>query len=121
MSNVHVIILPTCTTCKRALKWLDAHNINYTTQNVREQPPTREALSRILTTSGLPFKKLFNTSGKAYKEQHVSQQIKDGMTEDAALDLLASDGMLVKRPILEGDKGVLIGFKEDEWEAYFSA
>ena len=110
---------PPCTTCKKAKAWLDAHSIAYEARHIKEQNPTYEELSQWLTQSGLPVKKFFNTSGLLYKEMQLKDKL-ISMSEDEQLKLLASNGMLVKRPIvLEGEK-VLVGFKEAEWEEKLS-
>ena len=106
---------PPCSTCKKAKTWLDAHGLSYIPRHIKEENPSYEELKRWQQISGLPLKKFFNTSGLLYK----SMQLKDklpGMTEDEQLRLLASDGMLVKRPIVVAEDGkVLTGFKETEW------
>lgn len=110
------ICYPKCTTCQKAQAWLDARGIAYTRRLIREENPTRAELGRWHAASGLPLKRFFNTSGTLYKELNLKDRL-PGMTEAEQLDLLATDGMLVKRPILlTGDK-VLAGFKEAEWAA----
>lgn len=109
------ICYPKCTTCQKAKKWLDANNIPYAERHIKEQNPSAPELIEWQKKSGLPMQKFFNTSGLLYK----SLQLKDklpGMSEAAMADLLATDGMLVKRPILLADDRVLIGFKEAVWE-----
>lgn len=104
-----------CTTCKRALKWLDENGIEYDLIDIKEDNPSREVLADAYEKSGLPLKRFFNTSGMLYREMGLSKKLKD-MSEDDQLDLLATDGMLVKRPLLiDGDK-VLVGFKEEQWK-----
>ena len=106
---------PPCSTCQKAKKWLDAKGVEYTDRHIKEQNPTYEELKTWYTMSGLPLKKFFNTSGLLYKSMNLKEKLPT-MTEEEQLRLLASDGMLVKRPILvKGDK-VLTGFKEAEWE-----
>ncbi len=105
---------PKCTTCKKTVKWLDDNNIEYTSRHIKDENPTYDELKEIYTASGLPIKKLFNTSGMLYRSLGLKDKL-DTMSEDDMLKLLASDGMLVKRPILITDKKVLIGFKEDTW------
>ena len=104
-----------CTTCKKALKWLDDNGIKYEYRHIVEENPTKDELKNWYEKSGLPLKKFFNTSGLKYKELNLKDRIPQ-MTEEEIFDLLSTDGMLVKRPILiSGDK-VLVGFKEEEWE-----
>lgn len=106
---------PPCTTCKKAKAWLDAHNVSYEDRHIKEQNPTYEELKAWYEKSGLPLKKFFNTSGLLYKSLSLKDKLPT-MSEEEQLRLLASDGMLVKRPILvQGDK-ILTGFKEAEWE-----
>ena len=104
-----------CTTCQKAKKWLEDRGIAFTERPIREQPPTAEELRAWLQASGLPLKRFFNTSGMQYRELGLSKKLPD-MSEDEQLALLATDGMLVKRPLLVGDGFVLTGFKEAEWE-----
>lgn len=106
---------PPCSTCKRARKWLDDHQISYEARHIKEQNPTVSELETWYKKSGLPLKKFFNTSGNLYKEMNLKDRL-PGMSEAEQLELLASDGMLVKRPIVVGDEVVLVGFKEGEWE-----
>ena len=103
-----------CSTCMKALKWLDEHNISYEERTIKEENPTYEELKEWYTKSGLPLKKFFNTSGMLYKEMGLKDKLKD-MSEDEQLKLLATDGMLVKRPLVIGDDFVFTGFKEKEW------
>ena len=105
---------PKCTTCQKAKKWLDENHIAYALRDIKAETPTYDELSAWYHRSGLPLKKFFNTSGLLYK----SMQLKDklpGMSEDEMLKLLATDGMLIKRPLLVGDGFVLVGFKEAQW------
>ncbi|MBR3786734.1 MAG: arsenate reductase family protein [Firmicutes bacterium] len=104
-----------CTTCKKALKWLDEQGIAYDLIDIKENNPSREELVKWHAMSGLPLKKFFNTSGQIYRQMELSKKLPD-MTEEAQLDLLATDGMLVKRPLVVGEDYVLTGFKEAEWE-----
>lgn len=105
---------PKCSTCQKAKKWLDAHNITYTDRHIVEDNPTYEELKEWYNKSGLPLKKFFNTSGLIYKEMQLKDKLPD-MSEEEQLKLLATNGMLVKRPlIIDGDQ-VLTGFKEAEW------
>jgi arsenate reductase len=113
--NMKVLCYPKCGTCKKALKWLDDNGIKYEYRHIVEENPTKDELKNWYEKSGLPLKKFFNTSGLKYKELNLKDRIPQ-MTEEEIFDLLSTDGMLVKRPILiVGDK-VLVGFKEEEWE-----
>lgn len=104
-----------CTTCKKALKWLDEQGVSYELIDIKENNPSREELAAWHAMSGLPLKKFFNTSGQIYRQMELSKKLPD-MSEEAQLDLLATDGMLVKRPLVVGEDYVLTGFKEAEWE-----
>ena len=104
-----------CTTCKKALKWLDDRNIAYELTDIKTDHPDEDTLRRYYAASGLPLKRFFNTSGIPYREMELSKKL-PAMSEDEQFALLASDGMLVKRPLLVGDGFVLTGFKESEWE-----
>ena len=104
-----------CTTCQKARKWLDEQGIAYEERPIKEQNPTAEELQQWHQRSGLPLKKFFNTSGLQYKALGLKDKL-PAMSEDEQLELLATDGMLVKRPILVGDGFVLVGFREAEWE-----
>ena len=106
---------PKCTTCQKAKKWLDSHNISYTERHIKEENPTLEELTQWYKASGLPLKKFFNTSGMLYREMGLKDKLAD-MPEEEQLILLASDGMLVKRPIIVKGDTVLTGFREKEWE-----
>ena len=103
-----------CSTCNKALKWLDANGIKYESLDIKEQHPDKNTVKELNKRSGLPLKKFFNTSGKLYREMELSKRLPD-MSDDEVLDLLASDGMLVKRPLLVTDNAVFAGFKEDAW------
>ena len=103
-----------CTTCKKALKWLDDHGVSYTLLDIKNEHPDEDSLRKYYAMSGLPLKRFFNTSGIPYRELGLSRKLPD-MTEDEQLALLATNGMLVKRPLVVGDDFVLTGFKEDEW------
>ena len=98
-----------CSTCMKALKWLEAHNVEFEERAIKEENPTYEELKEWYTMSGLPLKKFFNTSGMIYKQMNLKDKLKE-MTEDDQLKLLATDGMLVKRPLVIGDNFVLTGF-----------
>ena len=111
-----VICHKTCTTCKKAKQWLADNGFEYEERDVKTENPIREELQKWYEMAGLPIKRWFNTSGNLYKEYNLKEKLPN-MTVEEQLDLLATDGMLVKRPILlEGDT-VLVGFKEKEWEA----
>ncbi len=103
-----------CTTCRKALKWLDDNGMEYSAVDIKEDHPDEEALRGYYSMSGIPLKQFFNTSGLLYREMELSKKLKD-MSEDEQFALLASDGMLVKRPLAIGDGFVLTGFKEKEW------
>ena len=110
------ICYPKCTTCQRAEKWLKDNGISYEFRDIKTDNPTLEELTEWYKKSGLPLKKFFNTSGLLYKSLDLKNKI-PSMSEDEMLNLLSTDGMLVKRPLLIGDGFVLVGFKEDEWRA----
>ena len=105
---------PKCTTCQKARKWLDDHAVDYTDRHIKEQNPTYEELDAWQQDSGLPLKKFFNTSGLLYKSLELKDKLPT-MSREEQLKLLASDGMLVKRPLIVKDDLVLTGFKEAEW------
>jgi len=105
---------PRCTTCKKALKWLEDHGVGHTVADIRADHPDEETLRGYYALSGLPLKRFFNTSGIPYRELGLSAKL-PSMTEDEQLALLATDGMLVKRPLVVGDGFVLTGFREEEW------
>ena len=106
---------PKCSTCQKAKKWLDSHEIEYTERHIVEENPTYEELKEWHQKSGLPLKKFFNTSGMLYKEMKLKDKLPE-MSEDEQLKLLATNGMLVKRPVLVAEDKVLVGFKEAEWK-----
>ena len=108
------ICYPKCTTCQKAKKWLDDNNIEYELRDIKENNPNFEELSKWYKISGLPLKKFFNTSGLLYKSMGLKDKL-SAMSEEKQLRLLATDGMLVKRPLLIGEDYVLVGFKEKEW------
>ncbi|MGN0334959.1 MAG: arsenate reductase family protein [Lachnospiraceae bacterium] len=105
---------PKCSTCQRAKKWLDANHVEYTDRHIKEENPTMEELKEWHAKSGMPLKKFFNTSGLLYKEMKLKDRL-PAMTEEEQYELLASDGMLVKRPIIITEDDVLTGFKEEAW------
>jgi arsenate reductase len=111
---IKFICYPKCTTCQRAKKWLDDNNIEYELRDIKLDNPTLKELTEWYKKSGLPLKKFFNTSGLLYKSLDLKNKLPT-MTEDEMLKLLATDGMLVKRPIIIGADFVLVGFKEVEW------
>ncbi|MBE6500963.1 MAG: arsenate reductase family protein [Methanobrevibacter thaueri] len=106
---------PKCSTCRKAKKWLDEHNIDYDSRHIIDDNPAADELRKWWEISDLPLKRFFNTSGMKYRELKLKDKLPD-MSEDEQLNLLATDGMLVKRPILVGDDVVLVGFKVKEWE-----
>lgn len=106
---------PKCTTCKKAKKWLDEHGIEYVDRHIVEESPTAEELAAWRERSGLPLRRLFNTSGIKYRELGIKAKLDAGMSEEDAFALLATDGMLVKRPLVVADDFVLVGFKEEQW------
>ena len=110
------ICYPKCTTCQKARKWLDENKIEYDLRDIKLENPTLEELTEWHRKSGLPLKKFFNTSGLLYKSLDLKNKLPE-MSESEMLKLLATDGMLVKRPILVGEDFVLVGFKESEWSA----
>ncbi len=106
---------PKCSTCQKAKKWLDENGVAYTDRHIKDENPTYEELKEWYRRSSLPLKRFFNTSGLLYKSMQLKDKLPD-MTEDEQLRLLASDGMLVKRPLIVADGFVLTGFKTAEWE-----
>ena len=115
MKMIEFICYPKCTTCQRAKKWLDDNNIEYVLRDIKTDRPLPEELEEWHRKSGLPLKKFFNTSGLLYKSMELKSKLPE-MSEEEMLKLLASDGMLVKRPLLIGGDFVLVGFKEDEYD-----
>ena len=105
---------PKCSTCRKAKKWLDAHNVEYTDRHIVENNPTYDELKEWYEKSDLPLKKFFNTSGILYREMQLKDNL-SAMSDEDKLKLLATDGMLVKRPLIVSDNVVLTGFKEAEW------
>lgn len=114
------VCYPKCSTCKKARKWLDESNVEYTLRDIKTDNPTAEELKTWWKISGLPLKRFFNTSGNIYKEMKLKDKLPE-MSEEEQLALLATDGMLVKRPILVGKDKVLVGAKEKEWEEYLKS
>ncbi len=103
-----------CTTCKKALKWLEDNKIEHTVIDIKANHPDEDTLRALHKKSGLPLRKFFNTSGQLYREMELSKKLQD-MSEDEMFGILASDGMLVKRPLLVTETAVIPGFKEDAW------
>lgn len=115
-----VLCHPRCSTCKRALAWLDAHGIAYTYRDIVRENPTADELAAWQVASGLPVRRLFNTSGRLYRERQVKARLDAGMSDEDARALLATDGMMVKRPLVVGTRSdgtpfVLVGFREPQW------
>lgn len=110
------VCYPKCSTCRKAQAWLDSHGLTYTLRDIKENNPSREELAQWHDRSGLSLRKFFNTSGLLYKSLSLKDRL-PGMTEDEQLDLLSTDGMLVKRPILVTETAVLVGFREADWAA----
>ena len=109
-----IVCYKKCSTCQKALKWLQGSNIAFQERPIREENPSKEELALWQERSGLPLKKFFNTSGSLYKEMNLKEKL-PSMSREEQLALLASDGMLVKRPLLVADSFVLVGFREEEW------
>lgn len=106
---------PKCSTCQKAKKWLESHQVDYDDRHIVENNPTKDELKNWIAKSDKPIKKFFNTSGMLYRELELKDKLPK-MTENEQLEVLASNGMLVKRPLVVGDDFVLAGFKEKEWE-----
>lgn len=116
MGKILFVQYPKCGTCQKAAKWLKEHNVTVDSRNIVENNPTELELTEWINKSGLPITKFFNTSGKIYKEENIKDRVKNDSTKDL-IKLLATNGMLVKRPIIVTDQAVLVGFKEDEWRS----
>ena len=116
MNSILFLEYPKCSTCKKAKKWLDDHGISYEDRHIVEDNPSADELKLWQKRSGLPLRRFFNTSGMLYRELGVKKRFDDGMTDDEAFDLLATNGMLVKRPLVIGEDFVLVGFKEAQWQ-----
>ena len=114
-NTILVLCYSRCSTCKKALKWLDDHHIAYESRDIKEENPSEDELATWHARSGLPIRRFFNTSGMVYREKNVKSKLDAGMTDDDAYKLLATDGMLVKRPLVIGSDFVLTGFREPEW------
>ena len=110
---------PKCSTCQKAKKWLEANSINYEDRHIVEETPTKEELEKWIKLSGKEIKRFFNTSGLKYKELNLKEKLLN-MSDKEKIQLLSSDGMLIKRPLLISKDAVLIGFKEREWKEYFN-
>ncbi|MGJ9457522.1 arsenate reductase family protein [Oceanobacillus sp. CF4.6] len=106
---------PNCGTCKNAKKWFETNNVDYTSVHIVEESPSKEEIMNLMEKSDLPAKKFFNTSGKKYRELSIKDKIKDASTEEMA-EILASDGMLIKRPIVTDGEIVTVGFKEETFQ-----
>ena len=106
---------PNCGTCKKAKKWFDEHNVEYNSIHIVEETPSKEEILNLIEKSGLPAKKFFNTSGKKYRELNIKEKIQDAQVDQMA-EILASDGMLIKRPIVTDGERVTVGFKEEEFQ-----
>ena len=115
MKDLLFIEYPQCTTCKKAKKWLEEHAVSYTDRNIKEENPSADELKQWHEKSGLPLKRFFNTSGMLYREMGLKDKL-PSMSDEEQYELLATDGMLVKRPILVTEDKVLTGFREKEWE-----
>ena len=110
-----LIQYPPCSTCKKAKNWLDENGVKYDLRNIKEENPTYDELKEWHKRSGLPLKRFFNTSGMLYKSMELKNKL-DDMSEDEQLKLLATDGMLVKRPLIIAEDFILVGFRQKEWE-----
>lgn len=106
---------PKCSTCRKAKTWLETNGLNFQEVNITEAPPSAEELSKMIAASGLELKKFFNVSGTKYRELNLKDKLPE-MSEEEQVSLLASDGMLIKRPLVFGDDKVTVGFKEEEFE-----
>lgn len=114
MSTTLFLQYPKCGTCQKAAKWLKENKVNVDSRDITKENPTKEELTVWIKKSGLPIAKFFNTSGKIYKENNLKEKVKSA-SEDELLDILASNGMVVKRPLIIADNFVLVGFKEEKW------
>jgi len=106
---------PKCGTCRNAKKWLDEHNVSYEAVHIVENPPSKQELEKLYKQSELPLKKFFNTSGQKYRELGLKDKV-NSASEDELLDILASEGMLIKRPLLTDGQKLTVGFKEEEFK-----
>ncbi|WP_044642051.1 arsenate reductase family protein [Risungbinella massiliensis] len=112
---LQVYLYPKCGTCRKAKKYLEEHGISFQEIHIVENPPSKEKLAEMVQASGLPLQKFFNTSGQKYRELGLSQKLKE-MSDEEKLSLLASDGMLIKRPLATDGTKVTVGFKEEEYQ-----
>ncbi len=117
MGDVLFVEYPKCSTCKKAKKWLEETGVDFDDRHIVEQNPTSDEIAAWHHASGLPIRRLLNTSGVKYREMGLKAKFDAGMTDEEAYDLLATDGMLVKRPILVGDGFAFFGFRESEWSS----
>ncbi|MBN2658165.1 MAG: arsenate reductase family protein [Spirochaetales bacterium] len=115
MSDYELYQYPSCSTCRKAVKWLDQNDFKYKSRHIVEETPDARLIKALIEKSGLPFRKFFNTSGMRYRELGLKDKL-EGMKIDEAAALLASDGMLIKRPIIIKEDKVLVGFKEADWK-----
>ena len=113
--KIQFLEYPKCSTCRKAMKWLETQAIPFKDRHIVEDNPTAAELQEWIARSGLPAKKFFNTSGKLYREMGIKDRLAE-MSEDEMAELLATDGMLIKRPLVIGEDFVLVGFKEDAWK-----
>ena len=117
--TVTIYQYPKCSTCRKAIKWLDENGVDYRAVHIVEKTPSKTKLKKLWKASGLPLAKFFNTSGGSYREGGWTQKRKDGVSDAEILEALAADGMLIKRPILDAGETVLVGFKADAYAALF--
>lgn len=110
---------PKCSTCQKAKKWLENNKIEFTDRHIVEENPSKEELTKWIRESKLDIKRWFNTSGLKYKELNLKEKL-PSMSEEEKIKLLSTDGMLIKRPVIITDKGILTGFREEEWRKLFS-
>ena len=117
MDQARVLFLeyPRCSTCRKAKRWLDEHEVAYEDRHIVEEHPAASELRTWIAASGLPIRRFFNTSGMRYRELGMKDRFAQGISDDECIELLASDGMLVKRPLVVGSDFVLVGFKEADW------
>lgn len=116
MADIVFICYPKCSTCKKARAWLDDHGIAYVERDIVLDNPSSDELAVWHRESGLPIRRFFNTSGMLYREQNIKEKLDQGLSDEQAYELLATNGMLVKRPLVVGDGFVLTGFREADWE-----
>ncbi|WP_165247174.1 arsenate reductase family protein [Adlercreutzia sp. ZJ141] len=116
MGEVLFLEYPKCSTCKKAKAWLDAHSVAYVDRHIVDNNPTAAELAQWHARSGLPIRRFFNTSGMLYRERNIKALLDAGLDDAGSYELLAENGMLVKRPLVVGDDFVLVGFREAEWQ-----